>query len=141
MPSRTKFNPATTSDFDKNKLLFDAQGVSTTITPNTTSNVDLTLTDDCLITGAWLIISNSQNTDYLCFQIVDTTGVTGLPPGTVLNQFITNWYLDSSVNTQFDMLYPAKILSGLTLRVVYTSTSSTISPLISINYKLHKVLV
>ena len=75
----------------------------------------------------------------LIFKIVDTTGFTGYPPGTVLNQFITSWFVPIAVSENFDMIYPAKLISGLTARIVYTSTGSN-DVFIAINYKLHKVL-
>lgn len=139
MPSNTTYNPTNTGDLEKSKLNFDGQGVTQTITAGQTQNVDLTLTNDCLITGAWLIINNGNFGDSCNFQVVDTTGIYA-PAGTVLSQFITNWYLPTTIDDQFDIPYPAKIYSGLTIRLVYTSTGSTNVSVI-INYKLHKVLV
>jgi hypothetical protein len=135
------FNPVRISDFDKTKLTFDAQGAMMTVSAGQTTNVDLTLTDDCLITGAWLVSdSNTAFGDYACLQVVDTTGITGYPAGTVLSQFVTNWYVIPNMDEQFDVPYPAKIIAGLTLRLVYISTGTN-NAFIAVNYKLHKVLV
>jgi hypothetical protein len=134
------YNPIHENDFEKNKLTFDAQGVSTTVTSGSITNLDYTLTDDCLITGVELIVNNGNYGDTLSFQVVDTTGFTGYPVGTVLDQYATNWNVAPVTDTQLSVVYPAKIITGLTLRVVYTSTGSS-NPFIALNYKLHKCLV
>jgi len=134
------FNPTHIDEFDKTKLNFDAKGVTASITAGTSQNIDLTLTDDHLITGAWMIVDGATLGDTVNLQVVDTTGFTGYPAGTVLNQFITNFYLPTSASEQFNITYPAKIIAGLTLRVVYTSTGAT-NPFFAANFYLHKILV
>jgi hypothetical protein len=141
MPSNTTYNPTNIRDFEKTKLNFDAQGVKGTLTPNTTTTLDYLLTDDCLMTGLEVIVHNGNFGDTANLQAVDTTGITGYPAGTVLQQFATNWNIASDADIQIDMAYPAKIIAGLTLRVVYTSTSLLTPPFVAINYKLHKILV
>jgi hypothetical protein len=140
MPSNTTFNPINVGGFDKTKLTFDAQGVSATMAAATSSNLDYTLVDDCLITGIELIINNGNYGDTANLQIIDLTGEFSGTPGTILNQFATKWNLAPVSDTQFDLPYPAKILMGMTLRVVYASTG-LIDPFIAVNYKLHKVLI
>lgn len=140
MPSGTTYRPIKTADFEATKLNFNAQGVATTITLGTTCNLDYTLTDDCLITGAWLLSSSGNLGDTANFQVVDTSGAFTGVPGTVLNQFITNWYCPATADVQFDMVYAAKVYAGLTLRLVYTSTGTS-NVWVAVNYKLHKVLV
>lgn len=140
MASGTTFNPNKTADFERTKLTFNAQGVSATATAGTTTNIDLTMTDDCLLTGAWLVTHNGAYGDNINFQIVDGAGAfTGIP-GTVILQAITNWSTPPTTDVQVDMVYPAKIYTGLTLRIVYTSTGES-DAFVAINYKLHKVLV
>jgi len=141
MPSGTTFNPSNIGQFEKSKLNFNALGVSGTLTAHTTSNLDLLMSDDCLITGAWLVVNGGNYGDYACLQVVDVSGAFSGTPNTVLNQFMTNWYLPPSTDTQFDLVYPAKIYAGLTIRVVYTSTGLITPPFVAVNYKLHKVLV
>jgi hypothetical protein len=139
MPTNTTYNPPNINSFIKAALNFNAQGVSTTGTAGAVTNLDYTLSDDCLITGMELIINNGNYGDKASFQIVDGSGAFSGTPGTVLNQFATNWNIPPTADTQFDMAYPAKIYAGLTLRIVYTSTGTS-NPFIAINYKLHKVL-
>lgn len=134
------YNPRCENDFDKTKLAFDAQGVSITCAAGVTTDLDYTLADDCLLTGLELIVNSGNYGDSVNFQVVDTTGFTGYPAGTVLDQFATNWNIAPVSDTQFDVIYPAKIIAGLTLRVVYTSTGSS-AVFVAINYKLHKCLV
>ncbi len=139
-PSGTFFNPIRVDEFEKTKLNFDGQGMSATVTAGSTQNVDLLLSDDVLLTGCWFITNNSNLGDTLTFQVVDTSGAFTGTPGTVLSQFITNWYPNVSTDINFEVPYPAKIPAGLTLRLVYVSTGST-NPFVAANYQLHKVLV
>lgn len=140
MPSGTTFNPLHNDEFNKNALKFDAQGVSTNPTAGTSTNLDLMMTDDCLLNGIELIISGATLGDYVALQVVDTTGAFSGVAGTIMIQPATNWYVSQTSDTQFDIVYPAKIYAGLTLRAVYTSTGLT-SPFLAVNYKLHKVLI
>jgi len=140
MPSNTTYAPQKTADFIGTQLRFNAQGVSTTISHGTTGNLDYLLADDCLITGAWVISNNGNFGDKANFQVLDTsTGTYSGTPYAPLNQFISNWYFPPTTETQFDMVYPAKIYTGMTLRLIYTSTGSS-DVFVAINYKLHKVL-
>lgn len=134
------YNPIHIDDFDKSKLTFDGQGTSGTLTATRTSTLDYTLTDDCLITGVELIINNGNYGDTLSLQVVDTTGFTGYPAGTVLDQFASNWNVTPTSDSQFDIVYPAKLITGLSLRISYTSTG-LINVFVAANYKLHKILV
>jgi hypothetical protein len=140
MPSGTTYNPQNINAFVKTALNFNAQGVSATITAGSTTNIDLVLTDDSMLTGVWLLVDNGSYGDFCNFQIIDTTGAFSGTPGTVLNQFVTNWYTPPTTDVQFDMAYPAKIYATLTLRIIYHSTGTT-NPFIAINYKLHKILI
>jgi|ERR1035437_7156285 hypothetical protein len=133
MPSNTTYNPTNIGDFQKAKLLFDSHGILRTIPAGTSANLDYILTDDCLITGLELIINNGNYGDTTCLQIIDDTEM-------VLNQFITNWNVPPIANSQFDIEYPAKIIAGLTIRMIYTSTGSS-DVFLAINYKLHKILL
>lgn len=140
MPAGTTFNPNKISDFERLKLTFNALGVSTSVIAGTVANIDLTMTNDCLLTGAWLIVNGGNYGDSINFQIVDGTGAFTGTPGTVILQPITGWSVPPTTDTQVDMVYPAKIYTGLTLRVIYTSTGTS-DAFIAINYKLHKVMI
>lgn len=139
-PSGTTYNPPNVNAFIKTALAFDAKGVKTTITAGTTSNLDYTLTDDCLITGMELITNNGNYGDTVQLQVIDISGIFTGVVGTVLDQVATGWNVVPQSDTQFDIVYPAKILTGMGLRAVYTSTGST-DVFLGVNYKLHKVLL
>lgn len=139
MPSNTTYNPPNIGSLVKNALLFNGQSIQATVTAGQSANLDLLLCDDHLITGIWPIINNGNYGDNIKIQVVDTTGFTGQPAGTVLQQ-LCSFYVPPTMSTQFDLLYPAKAISGLTLRIVYNSTGSS-DVFVAINYKLHKVLV
>jgi hypothetical protein len=134
------YNPTRTIDFEKEKLTFDAQGVSATITAGNSQNLVYALTDDCLITGVELIVNNGSYGDTINFQVIDSSGAFTGTPGTVLNQFASNWNVTPISDTQFDIVYPAKILTGMGLQVVYKSTGTS-NVFLAINYKLHKCMV
>lgn len=140
MPSNTTYNPPNVLSFVKTALQFDAQGVNSTITAGTTSNIDYLLVDDCLLTGLELIVNNGNYGDTVSLQIIDTTGLFTGHAGYVLEQAASNWNVSPTSDTQFDLVYPAKILTGMTIRVAYTSTGST-NPFIAVNYKLHKCMI
>lgn len=140
MPSSTTYNPPNVNAFVKSALSFNAHGVKMTATAGTTSNLDYTLTDDCLLTGLEMITNDGNYGDTAVMQVLDGTGaITGVV-GTVLQQVATNWNLAPSADTQFDLTYPAKILTGMVLRIIYTSTGSN-NPFVAVNYKLHKCLI
>lgn len=142
MPSNTTYKPVRVDDFESSKLNYDAYGMSTTVSLGQSGHLDLTLSDDCLLTGAWFITNGGTFGDVVNFQVVDTSGAFTGTPGTVLNQFVTNWYVPPSVDAQFEIAYPAKVYAGLTLRLVYTSVGfGIVGVFVAVNYSLHKVLV
>jgi hypothetical protein len=142
MPSNTTYNPIHVADFDKTRLLLAAQGVTANASYGTSTNLDLLLSDDCLLTGLVFFTNSGAYGDYANLQIVDTTGITGAPPGTVLDQVATNWYICPNQYFEVESVYPAKIMAGLTIRLVYTSTSIGVgSTFVAVNYILHKCLI
>lgn len=135
MATGTAYNPQNINEFEKSKLNKDARGVSATITAGTTQDLDLTLSDDVLMSGgAVFLAKGAAQGDYVQFQVLQGT--------TIASQFITDWYLNPDVTLQQipTSNYPAKLVAGLTLRLKYTSTGST-DVWIAVNYNLEKVLV
>jgi hypothetical protein len=127
------FDPVNIYDYQKTKLNKNAQGVQGVVTAGQVGNLDLTLADDHLVTGGALIVSNAALGDKCHFQV--------LYNGVVANQYVTDWFMDPSISTQKtpEVLYPAKIVAGLTLRVVYHSTGQN-DVTVSMNYDLEKVM-
>ena len=139
MPTGTTYNPPNINALIKSALQFDGQGITGTAAAGTTTNFDLLIADDQLITGLWMFNNGGTYGDYVVIQVVDTTGFTGYPAGTVLQQFV-KWYMPPSFIEQFDINYPAKLIAGLTIRLAYVSTGVT-GVNVGVNYKLHKVLI
>lgn len=141
MPSNTKFNPSNIDKFDKAALNFSAIGVAGSANSGTSTTIDYKLTDDMLLTGSQVLTNGTAFGDSLSFQIIDIDGIL-TPAGTVLGQFVTNWQLrtDSQEQIKIEINYPAKIYSGLYLRLIYNSTGNS-DVLVSINYFLHKILI
>jgi len=128
------------SDFDSTLLNYRGTGVRGTAAASTTTNIDYKLPEDRLALGAEVILKGHVFDDSMTFQVIDIDGVLA-PAGTVLNQFIVDWNVVEDTQLQPEKLipYPAKIFSGLYIRLIYTSTgSNTVS--VHINYDLHKVL-
>lgn len=134
--SASTYDPANTDQFEKSKLLLDIRGVIGTATHNATTNIDFDITDDELLTGATVHVQNSTFGDYIDIQVVH-------PIAGVVGQFVTSFYVNSDVQKQIDFenKYPAKIVSGLKLRIVYHSTGLVLDPKVAVNYVLHKVLL
>ena len=123
------YNPTDVANFDKNKLNYNGQKVQALVPALTTQDLDITITDDHLLTGAQVVLTGNCDLDELQFKVVSGT--------TVVNQFI-DWY---ATNFSKDLPYPAKLVGGLKLRVTYKNTCATGSVNVRINYFLHKVLL
>jgi hypothetical protein len=141
MAVNTTFNPSNMLQVDKNKLNLHCLGVTGTATGGGTTHIDYKLTDDCLLAGGEFITKTSVFGDSITFQVVDVDGIVS-PAGTVLNEFVTNFYLIEDQQKQFGFRaeYPAKIISGLYLRLIYNSTG-LLNVKVAMNYILHKVLI
>ena len=129
MAINTTYDVAKISDIDKNKVKYYGKKVRATVPFNTTVNIDYALTDDVFITGAKLIITNGTADDFVKFQVVH-------PTAGVLNEFI-DWYAS---DMDKELPYPAKLPAGLILRIVYTSASLAVSPVVRANYSLHRIV-
>lgn len=127
----TTYDPATFS-FDSDKISGYGQGVSATCTANTTTNIDLTLNDDVIMTGAVLIVSGATLGDYIDLQVMSGSTVLATP--------ISTWYIPTSGVIDYQMVVPKKIVSGLKLRIICHATVVVVTPYVAVNYKLWKVL-
>lgn len=142
MPSSTDYNPTRVMDFEASKLVYNGQGVSASMTIGTTTNLDYTFVDDCLVTGFYIVSNGGTFGDRISLQVVDMSGAFTGTPGTVMAQLMTNIRLPPVADKEFKVAYPRKALTGMGLRVSYTSTAILGLPVFfAINYELHKVLV
>jgi hypothetical protein len=136
MATNTTYNPEKVSDFEKSKLNFLGQSISESTLENTTKNVDLTLTDDFLLTGGVLMVKNGKMTDKVSLQIVH-------PVYGVVNEFVKEYRVveDEQVQFKIDLPYTAKLPAGLKIRCSYIASSELGERTFALNIFLHKVLV
>lgn len=142
MPTGTTFDPKNANDFDKARMQFNAKGVSATCTINAATNLDLYFSEDHLVTGFWIVGSGLKLGDKVDLKVIDTDNIMGFGAGVAIKTLATDIYLPQSVDQQFDVAYPAKVLAGLSLRLIFRSSATTgDGPFVAINWKIHKVLV
>lgn len=138
----TTYTPTNIDQFSSAALNFRGTGVTATMNTETTTDLDLAIYEDRVMTGGVVLTKGSTFGDYIRLQVVDKDNILGYGAGTVLNEFVTNWYVTDDTQAQFPLEcpYPAKIISGLYVRIKYTSTGTTAVKL-AVNFMLHKVLV
>ncbi len=121
---------------DASKVIGAGMGVFAVCTALATTNLDLDITDDMILTGVEIITSGSSMGDYGVLQVVATANksvVVATPvPGP--------WYVSQNEDTVLELAMPMKIVAGLTLRVVYHATVLNVTPQAAANFKLWKVL-
>jgi hypothetical protein len=147
MPSNTTFEATQDSQLNSQVVMYNAQGVSQTanVGPKAVTNIDLVLADDHELTGGHLIVAGAKLGDFCHLQVVDKDNILGLGTNTILRQFVTSWFLSDTDRRQgeFSPGYPAKVRTGLYLRVVYNSTAmvGATPPFVAMNYDLHKIIL
>jgi len=134
MPSNTAFNPQSLSLYEKGKLNKAAIGYSDTVPHGTTKNIDITMSDDALILTSCVLVDGAVKGDSWTMQVIH-------PVAGVVFQPITDWLVDFTKLQQPLPVanFPAKIYTGLTLRIAYTSTGAN-DVWVGINLDKDKVL-
>lgn len=117
---------------DANGFRARFKGVSGTMAAGTSTNLDHVLAEERWIDGIEVHQIGAAAGDNLMFQIVH-------PQAGVLDEFGSNWFIDSSTGKQNPVIvsYPAKIPAGLTIRTVYNSVGGS-SVWLGVNLRLHK---
>lgn len=145
------YAPKRFEDLNADGCMLNEQGVQDTVTAGQTTFIDLTLTDDHLLTGLQISANGTSFGDTINLQVVDKgsmlqnlygSAITTMYPNyPVLRQFGTNIALcsDQQFKIEKEKMYPAKVIGGLTLRVIYHSIGST-NVNVAVNYELHKVM-
>jgi hypothetical protein len=136
----SKYSPVRRDEYGAKDINVAFKGVTFTAAPGAETSNDLEISDDMLLDGARVVVIGAALGDKLKGQVVDTHGVYA-PAGTVLGEYVKDWYMNpaSTLQFDFDSEYPAKIYAALSLRLIYTSTG-LVAPQVIANYKLHKVL-
>lgn len=133
MASNTTYNPDV-FPLEQSKLQGNGQGVFASCAANTTTNLDISLADDSIITGLELITAGATPGDYIELKVLAGANIVGIPvPGP--------WYVQADGALDFRLEFPMKLVTGLTLRAIYHATVILVTPRVAINYKLWKVLV
>jgi len=129
------------ADFDADKVKFRGDAKAVTALASQTTNLDFKVIEERLFTGLQ-ILANAISGDYCALSVVDVDNILGYGAGTVLDTFVTKWYLDSTADNQgiFTVGYPAFILAGLYIRVSYTNVG-IVGVSLRVNYFLHKPIV
>lgn len=139
--NNSKFDPFSISQFSKADLDANFQGAQYTPTKGSSTNCDLHVTDDHIADGGRIITLNATAGDNVDVKVIDIDNVLGYGANTVLKQFVTAWPIFPGDNIwDFSVNYPAKIYSGLYIRIVYHSVGGEGDPTPSLlmGYRLHK---
>lgn len=129
-------------EVEVSKVQSATMGATGTATANTTTNIDVLISDDCLISSIELIASNATFGDTVTVKIIDKDGVYA-PPNTVLATPVTNFNIigDTQLQARYDAIAPFKILGGVYFRFAYTSTSLLTNVSVAANLILAKLLI
>lgn len=140
MAQNTNYAPTQTTQLASDQVVFAGKGVYgevnvVDIAIDNTTNIDLVLVDDMLLTGGVLMVKGGHFEDKVCMQVVH-------PVAGVVNEFVTDYRIAEDSIKQFELnsAYPAKIPAGLTLRVKYIPFAVAGLRDIAANYYLHKIL-
>jgi hypothetical protein len=128
-----------TSDLDADKAKYKVQGFSGTASANTTTNIDWVLPQERWVSGGVLIAQGTHWGDKLCLQVIDIDNVLGYGANTVLDEYVTDFYLvtDSEFQVQLESPYLALIPAGVYIRIKYTNTSLVDAVEVAFNVVTH----
>lgn len=98
-----------------------------TATAGQTTNIDFLISQERYVNGVRVMLVNHVDGDKMNFEVVDVDNILGYGAGLVLDQFGKDWYIDSNICTQPDVIipYPAKVIAGLYIRLAYVSVGVT----------------
>lgn len=107
---------------DSNGFRFRGTSFSGTISANSTQSIDYKIEQERFINGGRLILDAANTDDQVSFRVVDVDNVLGFGAGVVLDEFIKDYYLPVGESMEVSLDYPARIPSGLYLRMIYKNT-------------------
>ena len=110
----------------KDAVGFRFRGASfkASVPANATQDVDYKIEQERWIDGGRALVDKIGSEDQITFQVVDKDNILGMGAGTVLDEFISGYYVPMDGNLEVRLPYPARIVAGLYLRLKYTSTHS-----------------
>jgi hypothetical protein len=132
----SSYKPLKVSDFQSDCVNFNGMSSSGSAIENQTIASDITMTDVHLLTGGNLLVKGGKFGDKIKLQVVH-------PTAGVVGQYVTDYGVQSDNEFQFalELTYPAKIETGLKLRLTYVSTAEVGTRQFCINYSLHKIII
>lgn len=113
------------SELDADKAKFKIQGFKGIASVNTTTNIDWKLPEERWISGGILLAQGTHWGDKICLQIIDIDNTLGYGANTVLDEYVTDFYVvtDSEFQLQIEAPYIALVLANLYVRIKYSNTS------------------
>ena len=130
------------SDMDADKVKFRGRGIAFTATAGTITSHDYKVTEGRLLSGTQLYVRNQAWGDSVKLQVVDVDNILGYGAGVVLDEFATDWYINSGAEDQGRVVLPysAEVIANLYIRFIYTSVGGT-NVDVHCNLWAHKYLV
>jgi hypothetical protein len=108
---------------DSEGMRFRGHSFSGEITANSTESIDYKIVEERFINGGKLMVSSVGIEDQISFQVVDKDNVLGLGANILLDEFIKDFYLPQNESLEVQLDYPARIIAGLYLRLIYKNTN------------------
>lgn len=140
LPDRTLGNEQTfrvRAFSDSEGMRFRGTSFIDTVSANSTKSIDYLIAQERYINGGKLIVKNMGADDKMTFQVVDKDNVLGYGANVVLDEFIKDFYLPENETLAVQLDYPARILAGLYLRLIYTNTNASQDATVKCNLYLH----
>lgn len=124
--NHSTYSPLYWEEFRSDMVSAKGYSLTGTATQESSTSFDFQIPDDMFIRTIGFLFKNADFGDYVKVQVIDLDGIIS-PPGTVLKTQIDAWYITDTgaAPLKFSPLCPNKILQGLYLRFIYTSTSAS----------------
>ena len=137
----SKFTANRWEDVLSDTVMPNSVGLTGSCTAGSSSTVSYVLTDDMFFRGLDFVVDAPSFGDTITMEIIDTNGITGVPPGTVLATPISNWNISPAQKfLSYEGVVPKKGLATFTINVIYTSAASIGTVNFGINFILLKLL-
>jgi hypothetical protein len=137
MPVDVKLPVRVKAFSDSEGMRFRGASFIDTVAADSTKSIDYKITEERYINGGKLIVKNMGDDDRITFQVVDKDNIFGFGAGVVLDEFIKDFYLPLNESLNVQLEYPARIMAGLYLRLIYTNTNTTETATVKCNLYLH----
>ena len=123
------------SDNSDLEVAFNSTGYATA-TQDTTTDHDVTLTENLYLDGGSFITWGANPGDYIVAQVVAPDGTT------VVKTWVYKWGVSTMDGCPEQLLtdYKGMIPNTYKLRVKYTSTSTTTDARFTANFRLHRII-